>query len=203
MTCCSNPLRGSILLRALWLSLSLLVAPAALSQATGGPSPEVVLDTSEGRIVLRLYPDKAPLTVANFLRYVEDEFYDGTIFHRVIQNFMIQGGGFLPDMTEKPTGDPIANESRNRVHNVRGTVAMARTSDPDSATAQFFINQRTNLQLDWAPGKEGYTVFGEVIEGMPVVDFIASAPVMQLGGLSDVPEKPILIHSIRRKSLLN
>jgi cyclophilin family peptidyl-prolyl cis-trans isomerase len=185
------------------LVLVLLLAPRLNAQSTAGPSPEVVIDTSEGRIVLRLYPDEAPRTVENFLSYVDEAFYDGTIFHRVIQNFMIQGCGFLPDLTEKPTGEPIPNESRNRIHNVRGTVAMARTEDPDSATAQFFINQRTNLQLDWTPGKEGYTVFGEVVEGMSVVDFIASAPVMQVGRMQDVPETPILINSIRRKSLLD
>jgi cyclophilin family peptidyl-prolyl cis-trans isomerase len=133
---------------------------------------------------------------------VEDGFYEGTIFHRVIPNFMIQGGGFTPDMTEKPTREPIPNESRNRLHNVRGTVAMARTSDPDSATAQFFINQRTNLQLDWMPGQPGYTVFGEVTDGMNVVDFIATAPVQEVGGHADVPVEPIVIKTIRRKSLL-
>lgn len=195
--------RTTRLLRLALPVLLVLLAPGLNAQSTAGPSPEVVIDTSEGRIVLRLYPDKAPRTVENFLSYVDESFYDGTIFHRVIQNFMIQGGGFLPDLTEKPTGEPIPNESRNRIHNVRGTVAMARTSDPDSATAQFFINQRTNLQLDWTPGKEGYTVFGEVVEGMSVVDFIASAPVMQVGPMQDVPETPILINSIRRKSLLD
>jgi cyclophilin family peptidyl-prolyl cis-trans isomerase len=115
---------------------------------------------------------------------------------------MIQGGGFLPDMTEKPTREPIVNESRNRLHNIRGTIAMARTSDPDSATAQFFINQRTNLRLDWAPGSDGYTVFGEVTDGMNVVDFIASSPVTEVGPFTDVPVEPVIIRSVKRKSLL-
>jgi cyclophilin family peptidyl-prolyl cis-trans isomerase len=105
-------------------------------------------------------------------------------------------------MTKKPTRDPIVNEAKNRLHNVRGTIAMARTNDPDSATSQFFINQRTNLQLDWTPGQAGYTVFGEVTDGMDVVDFIATSPVIQLAGQQDVPEEPIIIQEIVRKSLL-
>lgn len=137
--------------------------------------PKVKLVTSAGDITLRLYPAKAPKTVENFLAYVDEGFYDGTIFHRVINNFMIQAGGFDSERVEKETRDPIVNESRNKLHNIRGTVAMARTSSPNSATAQFFINQRSNLRLDWAPDKEGYTVFGEVIAGMSVVDFIATA----------------------------
>jgi cyclophilin family peptidyl-prolyl cis-trans isomerase len=115
---------------------------------------------------------------------------------------MIQGGGFLPDMSEKDVGPSIVNESRNKLHNVRGTIAMARTNDPDSATAQFFINQRTNLQLDWAPKKPGYTVFGEVTNGIDIVDFIASSPVITVGPYSDVPSDTILIIDIKRKSLL-
>ena len=115
---------------------------------------------------------------------------------------MVQGGGYLPDMTEKDVGDPIVNESMNRLHNVRGSVAMARTNDPDSATAQFFINQRTNLQLDWTPSKIGYTVFGEVIDGMFVVDFMTSAPRTRVHGHDDVPVEPIIIQEIVRKPLL-
>ncbi len=186
------------------LLLPLLAALVALPAAAEGtlPNPQVVIETTQGNITLRLFRDKAPATVENFLQYVEDGFYEGTIFHRVIPNFMIQGGGFTQDMTEKPTREPIANESRNRLHNVRGTVAMARTSDPDSATAQFFINQRTNLRLDWMPGQPGYTVFGEVTDGMNVVDFIATAPVQQVGDHADVPVEPIIIKQIRRKSLL-
>ena len=137
--------------------------------------PKVKLMTSAGDITIRLYPGKAPKTVENFLSYVDEGFYNGTIFHRVINNFMIQAGGFDEDRVEKATRDPIVNESSNKLHNIRGTVAMARTSSPDSATAQFFVNQRSNLRLDWTPGKEGYTVFGEVVAGMGVVDFIATA----------------------------
>ena len=112
---------------------------------------------------------------------------------------MIQGGGFLPDMVQKATSDPIVNESKNRLHNTRGTIAMARTNDPDSATAQFFINQRSNLRLDWAPGRAGYTVFGEVIQGMDIVDFIATAPTTRKAGMGDVPEQAILIKEIVRQ----
>ncbi|KGE05349.1 peptidylprolyl isomerase [Pseudohaliea rubra] len=186
------------------LFLPLLAVLLALPAGAGNsqPNPQVVIETTQGDITVRLFRDKAPATVENFLQYVDDGFYDGTIFHRVIPNFMIQGGGFLPDMTEKPTGAPVLNESRNRLHNIRGTLAMARTSDPDSATAQFFINQRTNLKLDWMPGQPGYTVFGEVTDGMSVVDFIATAPVQQVDGHGDVPVEPIIIERIRRKSLL-
>lgn len=188
----------------LTVSVLLLAAfSAAPAQAqTPLPNPQVEIATDHGNITLRLFRDKSPKTVENFLAYVDGEFYDGTIFHRVIPGFMIQGGGFLPDLTEKATREPIINESRNRLHNVRGTVAMARTGDPDSATAQFFINQRTNLKLDWTPGSEGYTVFGEVTDGMSVVDYITTAPVTQRGGMNDVPVEPVIIRSIRRKSLL-
>lgn len=191
------------MLRALSLALLLLLPlTAARAEETPLPNPQVVIKTNEGEITLRLFRDKSPITVANFLAYVDAGHYSGTIFHRVIPNFMIQGGGFLPDMTEKATGEPIVNESRNRLHNVRGTIAMARTADPDSAGAQFFINQRSNLQLDWTPGQQGYTVFGEVTDGMAVVDYIASSPVQTLNGYSDVPAEPIVIKEIVRKSLL-
>jgi len=183
------------------LLIGTLLVPQASAEAQA-PNPQVVISTNYGDITLRLYQDKAPLTVANFLQYVEDGFYTNTIFHRVKPDFMIQGGGFTADMTEKPTRGPVANESRNRLHNVRGTIAMARTNDPDSAAAQFFINQRTNLYLDWAPGREGYTVFGEVIDGMPVVDFIATAEVKQVDTHRDVPVETVTIKSIRKKSLL-
>ena len=181
----------------------LTIAQARAQESTSPlPNPEIVIKTNMGAITLRLFRDKAPVTVENFLQYVEEGHYDGTIFHRVIPNFMIQGGGLDVDMKEKPTREPIVNESRNRLHNIRGTIAMARTSDPDSATAQFFINQRTNLQLDWAPGAQGYTVFGEVIDGLSIVDFIASSPVKQVGPHANVPIETVLIESITRKSLL-
>lgn len=175
---------------------------SAAQDETPLPNPQLQITTNYGSFTVRLFRDKAPITVENFLSYVEEGFYENTIFHRVIPNFMVQGGGFTADMQEKPTRDPIVNESRNRLHNIRGTLAMARTSDPDSATAQFFVNQRTNLSLDWAPSAPGYTVFGEVVEGMSVVDFIASSPVQQLGPHGNVPVDPVVITKIERKSLL-
>jgi len=189
------------MLRTLFLCLALLLSPLATAGETTLPNPQVVIKTSDGDITLRLFRDKAPLTVDNFLSYVDKGFYSGTIFHRVIPNFMIQGGGFLADMTEKETDSPIVNESKNRLHNTRGTIAMARTNDPDSATSQFFINQRNNLRLDWAPGREGYTVFGEVILGMDIVDFIATAPTGKVGPMGDVPKEPITIKEIVRSGL--
>ena len=190
---------------ALALMLSVLTAGAAEEQA---PNPRVLMKTSDGDITIELFADKAPVTVQNFLQYAEDGYYDGTVFHRVISNFMIQGGGFTAALEEKPTREPIINESRNKLHNTRGTLAMARTSDPDSATAQFFINQRSNLRLDWSPGKDGYAVFGEVIDGMQVVDIIAlsdtgSAQAQTTRGpavFQDVPVKPVVILSVSRLS---
>jgi len=190
------------MLKTVLLTLGLLLSPLLAAQNSGLPNPEVIIKTSQGDITVRLYRDKAPVTVANFLQYVEEGFYNETIFHRVIPNFMVQGGGFLADMTKKPTREPIVNEAKNRLHNVRGTIAMARTAIPDSATSQFFINQRTNLQLDWTPTQAGYTVFGEVTDGMDVVDFIAMSPVVQIGTHMDVPQEPIIIKEIVRKSLL-
>ncbi len=178
------------------------LATAAGDEPGGLPNPEVIIKTSQGDIIVRLFRDKSPATVENFLAYVESGHYNGTIFHRVIPQFMIQGGGFTPQMQEKETGDPVANESKNRLHNTRGTLAMARTNDPDSATAQFFINHRNNLRLDWAPGRPGYTVFGEVVDGMAVVDYIAMVPTQKVGPYGDVPVEPIIIESIERKSLL-
>jgi len=185
------------------LTLLVLSTLALSSLATVGHASEtrVRLETSMGNITLKLYPEKAPITVANFLSYVDSGHYDGTIFHRVISNFMIQGGGFDTDFVEKPTNDPIPNESKNKLHNIRGSIAMARTSDPDSAGAQFFINQRSNLRLDWAPGKPGYTVFGEVVDGMGVVDFIAvskTGPALATTSagrapMNDVPVEPVIL----------
>jgi cyclophilin family peptidyl-prolyl cis-trans isomerase len=186
------------LIKALLLSVTLLLPAFACAADTATTNPRVVIKTSEGDITLQLFADKAPVTVANFLGYVDSGFYNGTIFHRVISEFMVQGGGYGPDMKEKETGKPIKNESGNHLHNTRGTLAMARTSDPDSATSQFFINQRSNLRLDWAEGRPGYTVFGEVIQGMDIVDFIATAPTGQVGGMCDVPLQPIVIKEIVR-----
>ena len=147
-------------------------APA--QQKTKGP-PMVKFETSMGDIVIELNPEKAPITVNNFLRYVNEGFYDGTIFHRVIPNFMIQGGGFDANLVEKTTHEPIKNEAANGLKNDRGTIAMARTNDPDSATAQFFINHVNNAGLNY-PSNGGYAVFGKVVQGMEVVDAIANVP---------------------------
>ncbi|MGA0151691.1 MAG: peptidylprolyl isomerase [Luminiphilus sp.] len=191
----------------LGLASYLLAIPTAVSAAEEQlDNPRVLMKTSDGDIVIELYAEKSPVTVENFLSYVDAGYYDGTVFHRVISNFMIQGGGFTTEMKEKPTRDPIVNESSNKLHNTRGTLAMARTSDPNSATAQFFINQRSNLRLDWTPGNEGYAVFGEVVEGMQVVDIIAltetgAASVETSRGpavFQDVPVKPIVVLSVSR-----
>jgi peptidyl-prolyl cis-trans isomerase B (cyclophilin B) len=163
--------------------------------------PVVILETSEGTIRIELWPDKAPKTVANFLQYVDDGFYDGTIFHRVIDGFMIQGGGLTADMQEKPTRPPIKSEASADVPNTTGTIAMARTNAVDSATGQFFINVANNAFLDHrdnTPEGFGYAVFGSVTEGMDVVDRIRSAPTGRRGYYDDVPTTPVIIKSIRR-----
>ena len=186
------------------MAMALMVTISA--QSDDAPNPRVLIQTTDGDITIELFADKSPVTVENFLRYVDEGHYNGTVFHRVIPNFMIQAGGFTAALEEKPTRDPIVNESRNKLHNTRGTLAMARTSDPDSATAQFFINQRSNLRLDWTPGNEGYTVFGEVLEGMQVVDIIALSDTSQAQAMTtrgpsvfqDVPVKPIVINSMSR-----
>jgi cyclophilin family peptidyl-prolyl cis-trans isomerase/outer membrane murein-binding lipoprotein Lpp len=166
-----------------------------------GPHPVVVIDTSEGPIRVELYEKLAPITVQNFLSYVNDKFYDGTIFHRVIPNFMIQGGGFEPGMKEKTPRAPITNESSNGLSNERGTIAMARTNVADSATAQFYINVRDNPNLDKAMAQDGvgYAVFGKVIDGMDVVDKIKAVPTAQRGGHGDVPVQDVMIKSVRRE----
>jgi peptidyl-prolyl cis-trans isomerase B (cyclophilin B) len=159
-------------------------------------NPTVALDTSHGRVVLELYPDQAPETVENFLQYVKSGFYDGTIFHRVIPDFMIQGGGFTSDMLQKPTRTPIQNEAYNRVLNERGTIAMARTNDPHSATAQFFINLKDNGFLNHSgknPQGWGYAAFGKVVEGMDVVDRIARVRTARKGMHENVPAEPVVI----------
>ena len=156
----------------------------------------VKVQTSMGEIVIALDSEKAPVTAANFLKYVQEKFFDGTIFHRVIPDFMIQGGGFSPDMAQKETGSPIVNEASNGLKNDRGTLAMARTNDPDSATAQFFINLKDNAFLNYAgPANPGYAVFGKVTEGMDVVDAIAGVKTAQKGGHDDVPVETVSIES--------
>ncbi len=157
----------------------------------------VLLETSMGNIKVELYPDKSPITVKNFLAYVKKGHYDGLVFHRVIRGFMIQGGGFTPDMKEqRPAHPPIKNEARNGLKNERGTIAMARTGVVDSATAQFFINVVNNDFLNYAndsPQGFGYAVFGKVIEGMDVVDKIRSVPTGNVRMFSDVPKEPVTI----------
>lgn len=162
-------------------------------QMDAGPK-KVKLTTSMGDIVIELNEDAAPVSVKNFLRYVEEGFYDGTIFHRVIPNFMIQGGGFSADMVQKPTHEPIINEANNGLKNDRGTIAMARTNNPNSATCQFFINHTDNDSLNYGgPNKPGYAVFGKVVEGMDVVDKIASVQTANKGRNANVPVKAIVI----------
>ena len=187
-----------------FLSLTLIV----LSSSALGENPIVKLETSEGDITVVLFADKSPKTVENFLAHVDEGFYENTVFHRIIDNFMVQGGGFDVDLKQKKTERKVINESKNRLHNDRGTLAMARTSDPDSAGSQFFINQRNNPRLDWTPFKPGYTVFGEVITGMRIVDFMASTPTGNALGKTDkgqmplqnVPLDPIVLLRVTRVS---
>jgi cyclophilin family peptidyl-prolyl cis-trans isomerase len=170
-------------------------------QAVAAENPKVVLDTSKGKIVLELYPEKAPETVKNFLNYVDEKFYDGTIFHRVIPKFMIQGGGFTADMNRKPTGAPIKNEADKGINNDRGTIAMARTGDPHSATAQFFINTVNNDFLNHKSKTQqgwGYAAFGRVVEGMATLDAISAVKTTTRGPYRDVPVEPVVIISARR-----
>ena len=164
--------------------------------------PVVVMETSRGTIKIELEDERAPGTVANFLQYVDDKFYDGTIFHRVMPNFMIQGGGFGPDMNEKPTRETIKNEATNGLANLRGTIAMARRPDPHSATAQFFINHKTNQALDKDNSRDGwgYCVFGKVTEGMDIVDAIAQVPTGNKGSHGNVPIATVTIETVRREN---
>ena len=183
-----------------WIKTALVVGVLTLS-ATSGQSqegnPVVRLETNRGDIRVDLFADQAPKTVANFLTYVRNDHYDGTIFHRVIPDFMIQGGGFTTDYGRKPTGDPIRNEADNGLSNDRGTIAMARTGDPHSATAQFFVNVKDNDFLDHTAKTQrgwGYTVFGEVISGLGTVDRISQVPTGAVGPFSkDAPREPVVI----------
>lgn len=161
---------------------------------------QVEFETNQGNFTVELYPEKAPLTVANFLQYVEDGFYKSTIFHRVINGFMIQGGGFERDLFQKSTRAPIKNEAANGLKNNTGTIAMARTQNPDSATAQFFINLKDNAFLDYTgpqPSKIGYCVFGKVVNGMDVIKKIAIVPTESVSRFTDVPTKSIKIKSAK------
>jgi len=180
------------MLKILIACLALVAAPFAAAA-----SPQVELKTNMGTMVIELYPDRAPETVKNFQQYVQSGFYNGTVFHRVIPGFMIQGGGFTADLQHKPPREPIRNEASNGLKNVVGSIAMARTSDPHSATSQFFINVVDNPMLDYREGNPGYAVFGKVISGMDVAEKIASVPTTARPPHQSVPVKPVVIESAR------
>lgn len=188
--------RSVIVRLAMWLCVGLLAVAAPAAEQP----PKVLITTSLGKITVELYPDKAPITVKNFLAYVDDHFYDGTIFHRVVPGFVIQGGGFDKDMHKKPTRPPIKNEAGNGLKNEAGTIAMARTSVVDSATSQFYINLKDNPFLDHRDNTArgfGYAVFGRVVDGMGVVRKIAAVPRTRNGIYANVPVEPVVIKSIR------
>lgn len=178
------------------MCLVLCAAFAVQLSAVAQTAPKVKFQTSQGEFVVELYPEKAPVTVQNFLQYVKDKHYDGTIFHRVIDGFMIQGGGFNAAMAEKPTRAPIVLEARNGLRNDRGTIAMARTREPNSATAQFFVNVVDNNNLNAPqPDGNGYAVFGKVVQGMETVEKIRRVSTTNMGMFQNVPATPIVINS--------
>jgi peptidyl-prolyl cis-trans isomerase A (cyclophilin A) len=186
------------LVRPLLAAGLIALASGAMAQDKGAAAPRVLLATSLGDITVQLDPEKAPKSVANFLDYVKSGHYDGTVFHRVIESFMIQGGGFTPEMSQKPTRAPIPLESRNGLKNERGTIAMARTAVADSATSQFFINVVDNQRLDYPnPDGNGYAVFGKVVAGMDVVDKIRKVETGSKGGHQNVPVAPVVIRSAK------
>ncbi|MDI6746564.1 MAG: peptidylprolyl isomerase [Rhodocyclaceae bacterium] len=178
--------------------LLLLLSTFCLALSAHAANPQVELKTSQGVIVLELDVQKAPQTTENFLQYVKDGYYAGTVFHRVIDGFMIQGGGFSQDMRQKPTRAPIQNEAKNGLRNVTGSIAMARTGDPHSASAQFFINVANNAALDY-PSRDGwgYAVFGKVVQGLDVVQKIAKVATGNAAGHQNVPLAPIIIESAK------
>lgn len=186
------------------MNRSILASLALLSVVQVAGCPYVTIPTtlhahvktSLGEFVIELDSARAPITVANFAQYVEDDFYDGTILHRVVADFVVQGGGLTPDLVQKETRAPIINESFNGLSNLRGTVAMARTDDPDSATSQFFVNLVDNPDLDATLGQAGYAVFGQVVEGMDVVDRIAAVPTEERDGFTDVPVEDVVIEDV-------
>ena len=180
------------------LSMFAIGMTLAVAALTSQAAPSIQMQTSMGTIVIELDSEKAPITVKNFLQYAKDGFYDGTIFHRVIDGFMIQGGGFTKEMGEKPTGAQIPNEAKNGLKNMRGTIAMARRAEPHSATAQFFINHKDNSALDY-PSQNGwgYAVFGKVTQGLDVVDKIAKVKTGNRGMFQDVPVEPVVIQSVK------
>ena len=185
------------------LSLVVLLASCTASVSddpSGSKPPVAVIETNKGIIEIELNPDVAPITVTNFLQYVNSSHYDGTVFHRVIKGFMIQGGGFTPDGSKKSVRDPIKSEAGNGLKNEIGTIAMARTSDPDSATSQFFINVADNSFLDARPGNPGYTIFGKVIKGMEVVREIESVPTATRNFQGDWPTENVIIEKVYVKT---
>ena len=188
-----------MLKRMLFVVLLLLsMAGAAVAAEAAAKNPVVLMETSLGNIKIELFEKEAPISVKNFLEYVNSGYYNGTIFHRVIGNFMIQGGGFTADMRMKKTNPPIKNEAANGLKNDVGTIAMARTGAPDSATSQFFINVVNNNGLNRPnPDGNGYAVFGKVIDGMKVVDDIKMSPTGMVKGMQDVPETPVVINSVK------
>lgn len=191
---------GELCMKAALNLIKLLFVFLLFSPLAHAANPIVEFETNQGNFKIELYPDKAPKTVSNFLYYVDNGFYKETIFHRVISNFMIQGGGFTREMSEKKTQPPIANESNNGLVNSAGTVAMARTNDPNSATAQFFINLIDNNFLNYTspePSSVGYCVFGKIIEGMNVVHKIGQLPTGNSRGFSDVPIRPVIISNAK------
>ncbi|MBU9578895.1 peptidyl-prolyl cis-trans isomerase [Ralstonia mannitolilytica] len=184
------------MLRIRSLFAGLVCALAVSAAAAAAPAPRVQFKTSMGNFTVEVYPDKAPKTVSNFLQYVKDGFYKGTIFHRVMDGFMIQGGGFTPDMKQKDTRPPVEIESKNGLKNDKYTIAMARTMDPNSATAQFYVNVVDNNMLNY-PGQDGYgyTVFGKVVEGTDTIDKIKAVETTTRFPHQNVPVKPIVIES--------
>ncbi|RQW83116.1 MAG: peptidyl-prolyl cis-trans isomerase [Geobacter sp.] len=180
------------------VTITLAIGLLAVSAGAAGKNPTVLMETSLGKIKIELFQKDSPLSVKNFLTYVKDGFYNGTAFHRVMPGFMIQGGGFTLEMMQKSTRKPVLNEASNGLKNERGTIAMARTSDPDSATAQFFINLVNNNGLNRPqPDGYGYAVFGRVIEGMDVVDRIAGVRTGVRKGMRDVPLEAVEIKSVK------
>ena len=188
-------------MRKIWLNFLLSFSLLMPTFATAEENPRVLMETNQGALIIELYSKEAPLTVANFLEYANAGFYDGTIFHRVINNFMIQGGGFDVNMKQKPVREPILNEADNGLRNKIGTIAMARTSAPHSATSQFFINVANNSSLDFREKTDrayGYAVFGRVVDGMRVVNQIRHAPTTSKSGPQDVPIQPVIIQRVRQ-----
>ncbi len=201
--------RRAIVLASLFVSLltgaALAATPAAgtaeLEESVIGatdPSPRVIMETTLGTVTIELDPKAAPATVSNFLDLVDNGFYDGLIFHRVIANFVVQAGGYDPKLNFRDPPRTVVNESLNGLSNRKGTLAMARTNDPDSADAQFFINVKDNRRLDGRRGKPGYTVFGKVVDGWPVIETIELVNTGSAGGMAGVPEQPVVIRRMHR-----